>query len=92
VLDYAAKFSSVAYPVAFINEILPHLHTLEVSQDQKDYMRSILLSGQVEDHYWTDAWNLHKNDPNNTTYQTVVGLRLVQLIQYLMNLAEFQLS
>lgn len=92
VLEYAAKFASVTNPVTLIDDLLFHLHTLEVSQDQKDYLRSILLSGQVENHYWTDAWNLYANNPTNTTYQNIVGLRLVQLIKYLMNLAEFQLS
>lgn len=91
-LTYAAKYPNVAYPDQFINDLLKQLHTVEVSQDQKDYMKSILLSGQVENYYWTDAWNLYANNPNNTTYQTVVGLRLIQLFKYIMNLSEFQLS
>lgn len=91
-LHFAKKFTNVADPVKFIDDLLQYMHTLEVEQAQKDYMRSILLSGQVKDEYWTNAWNDYYNDQNNDTFQSVVGLRLIQLIKYLMNLSEFQLS
>ena len=51
-----------------------------------------LLSGQAQDHYWTDAWDDYLADPTNTMYYGIVESRLQGMYQYLMNLAEYQLS
>lgn len=93
-LKFAKLFdnATVRIPANFIDALLDFLHTVEVSQAQKDYMKSVLLSGQVADSYWTDAWDDYYGDQSNTTYQNIVGLRLISLIKYLMNLSEFQLS
>jgi hypothetical protein len=89
---FAAKFSSVSNPNDFIDDLLMFLHTLEVSQDQKDYMKSVLLYGQTQDYYWTNDWNAYVSDPNNVSKRTAVETRLKLLFKYLMNLAEYQLS
>jgi hypothetical protein len=68
------------------------MHTLNVEQSQKDYMKSVLLSGQLDDNYWTTAWNDYITDQNNTAKAQLVEVRLASLIKYLMNLSEFQLS
>ncbi len=68
------------------------MHTLNVEQSQKDYMKSVLLSGQLDDNYWTAAWNDYMTDQNNTSKSQLVEVRLASLIKYLMNLSEFQLS
>jgi hypothetical protein len=68
------------------------MHTLDVDQNQREFMKSILLSGQVNDDYWTQAWNAYLNDQNNTTKANIVSSRLSALFKYLMNLSEFQLS
>ncbi|MGB0849908.1 MAG: DUF1800 domain-containing protein [Bacteroidia bacterium] len=91
-LQYAAKFPNPEDPNKLIDDMLTHLHTLEVSQKQKDYMKTILLSGQINDSYWTDAWNSYVADPTNTSKATTVSSRLIFLVKYLMNLGEFQLS
>jgi uncharacterized protein (DUF1800 family) len=91
-LTFAEKFSRVANPSDFIDDLVQHMFTLDVSAEQKEYMRSILLSGQVQDYHWTDAWNAYINDKNDTMKQNVVGVRLIMLFKYLMNLSEFQLS
>ncbi len=91
-LQFAEKFTNVRDPELLIDDLLEYLHTIPVSQDQQDYMRSILLSGQVQNHYWTDAWDDYANDKNNTTKQNIVSVRLIALLKYLMNLSEFQLS
>ena len=91
-LEYAKKFPSPEDPNKLIDDMLIHLHTLDVNQAQRDYMKSILLSGQINDSYWTDAWNSYYSDQNDTAKATVVNTRLRFLVKYLMNLAEFQLS
>ncbi len=91
-IKYNKKLSNPGNPNDVIDDMLLHLHTLEVDQAQKDYMKSILLGGQINDSYWTNAWQNHINYPNSETKATVVSSRLAFLIKYLMNLAEFQLS
>ena len=83
---------NAADPNALINEFLQLMHTVDVDQSQRDYLKSVLLSGQINDNYWTTAWNAYLNDPANTTKANVVSSRLSALIKYLMNLSEFQLS
>jgi uncharacterized protein (DUF1800 family) len=91
-LALADKFTNPSNPNLLISESLDLLHAYEVSQGQKDYMKTILLSGQLNDQYWTDAWNDYKADPTDTTKKGVVENRLKLLYKYIFNLAEYQLS
>jgi len=75
-----------------IAEWLDHYHAMDVSQGQVDYMKTILLAGQLDDKYWTDAWDDYKADPTNTSKKNVVEGRLKLLLKYIFNLAESQLS
>ncbi|HEY0667785.1 MAG TPA: DUF1800 domain-containing protein [Sphingobacteriaceae bacterium] len=92
-------------PIAFINnlskpedpnilimDVLDLLYGNPVSQQLKDFLKSILLSGQSTDFYWTDAWQNYKNAPGNTMTKSIVTTRLQAFFKYLMNLAEYQLS
>lgn len=91
-LALAEKFSEPTDATKLIAESLEHFHALDVSQGQKDYMKSILLQGQLDDKYWTDAWNEYKAAPTDNTKKAVVENRLKLLYKYIFNLAEYQLS
>jgi uncharacterized protein (DUF1800 family) len=91
-LPFGKKLDSPQDPNQVIEELLDLMHTLDVEPAQKTYMKSILLSGQLDDEYWTDAWNAYVADQSNTSKSQVVQVRLTTLIKYLMNLSEFQLS
>ena len=91
-LHFTKKLDNASDPNLLINELLEIMHTLDVDQNQREFMKSILLSGQVNDDYWTQAWNAYLNDQNNTTKANIVSSRLSALFKYLMNLSEFQLS
>ena len=58
----------------------------------KQVKTDILLSGQANDMYWTEAWNLFLTTPGNTANTTTVRNRVRDLIKYFMNLAEYQLA
>jgi len=90
--NFAEKFDSVANPSQFIDDLLELLHTLPATAEQKAYMKTILLSGQLEDHYWSDAWNAYIADKTNESKKAVVEKRIAFLLKYLMNLGEYQLS
>ena len=54
-------------------------------------MKSILLDGQAEDYYWTDAWTAYVNNPGNEEFKAVAENRLKAAFQWLFQTGEFQL-
>lgn len=91
-IAYTSQFSKPENPNLLINDALAHLYTIEVSLETKNFLKSILLSNQVTDNYWTDAWNNYKQDPTNATRLNIVATRLKEFYKYIMNLEEYQLS
>ncbi len=76
-----------------MNDSILYLLRLPLTQASKNQLKTdILLSGQTQDHYWTDAWNAYIANPNDTTNATIVKNRLRDLYIYLMKLAEYQLA
>lgn len=89
---FTAKFSSAGDAAALIEEVLTLFHTIPVESAQKDYMKTILLAGQLDDNYWSSAWNDYQLNPTDNAKYNVVNSRLIMLYKYMMNLSEFQLS
>lgn len=79
-------------PTALIEEVSTLLFGIAPSQDSISNVRSILLSGQQEDYYWTDAWVAYQDDKENQEAKLVVRNRLVPAFTYLLQLAEAQLT
>ena len=92
VVAYTETLADATDPNLLIQEVLDRHYCFDPSQTLKDYLKSFLLSGQAQDHYWTDAWDDYLADPTNTMYYGIVESRLQGMYQYLMNLAEYQLS
>lgn len=90
---FAKQLSNPGDPNALINDSLVILYRVPVSDTNITTIKTtILLSGQVSDYYWTNAWNAYLANPtDNMAYQTVY-MRLRDLYRYFMNLAEYQLS
>ena len=79
-------------PLLLIDEVLSLLYSIDVSQTLKDYLLTILLSGQTANYYWTNAWDDYMGDPTNTSYLMIVQSRLQSFYRYIMDLSEYQLS
>jgi len=90
-IAFAAQFSNPADPNVLIDEMLALLFPMPISILKKTFLKSILLSGQFSDHYWTDAWNAYINNPTDPMAFQTVWFRLASLHKYIMNLAEYQL-
>lgn len=90
-IAYTAKFSKPEDPNVLVDEALGHLYTIDVSADVKKFLKSILLSNQVTDTYWTTAWLDYKAAPT-TAKTAIVQTRLQEFYKYIMNLEEYQLS
>lgn len=90
---FADQFGAdAADPNKLVDHSLTMLYGIGVVQARKDFIKSILLSGQAQDYYWTDIWNDYKSDPNDANKKKMVEDRLKAMYKYLMNLAEYQLS
>ncbi len=91
-LAYTAKFSKPEDPDQLINDVIAHLYTIDISAQVKIFLKSILLSNQTTNSYWTEAWTNYKLDPTNTGKINIVTSRLKEFYKYIMNLEEYQLS
>ena len=50
-----------------------------------------LLSNQIENHYWSSAWNNYVNNPTNAGFTSIVKTRLKSLLLAITQLSEYQL-
>ena len=91
-LVYTAGFAKPEDPNQLITDVIAHLYSLDVSAQVKTFLKSILLSNQTTDVYWTEAWTNYKLDPKNTAKINIVTTRLKEFYKYIMNLEEYQLS
>ena len=92
-LAYAKTLSNPGDPNALIDEFLLYQFRLSISATSKAQIKKdILLSGQAQDYYWTNAWTAYIANPNDTTNTNIVKTRLRDLLQYFMKLAEYQLA
>lgn len=92
-IAFAKTLPNPGDPNALIDDSLLYLYRIPLSVASKTQIKKdILLSGQSDDHYWTDAWSFYMANPNDNMAMTTVRNRLRSLYQYFMNLAEYQLA
>lgn len=92
-LSFAAQLPNPEDPNDLISDSLTVLFRYPVSEASKNFMKkSVLLSGQTNDYYWTTAWQNYINNPTDDMARNIVSSRLKSLYKYLMNLAEYHLS
>ncbi len=85
--------SDPANPNQLIDDLTAVMYRINISPASKAQLKKdILLSGQLNDQYWTDAWNTFISTPGNASNTTSVKNKIRDLIKYLMNLAEYQLA
>jgi hypothetical protein len=89
-----AKFicANPSDPNILIDATFASLVSTDVSATLKaNLKKQILLSGQVSDYYWTDAWNAYQASATTINFN-IVNVRLKALLKYIMNLPEYQLQ
>lgn len=92
-IAFAKKMSNPGDPNVLITDSLAILYRVPLSQTSRDIIKkNILLSGQDQDYYWTNAWNAYIANPTDTMAFQTVNTRLRDLYKYFMNLAEYQLA
>ncbi|TAE56727.1 MAG: DUF1800 domain-containing protein [Bacteroidetes bacterium] len=88
---YTASMDNPLDPNALIDEALLRATDMEVSAESRQTLKSILLSGQLSDYYWSSAWYDYTLEPSNGMKRFVVESRLKVFYKYLMQLEECQL-
>jgi uncharacterized protein (DUF1800 family) len=91
-IAFADQLANPGDPNLLINQSLEILLRYPLSESAKEFIkRSILLSGQLQDYYWTNAWDAYKVDTNNPGTKAIVLSRLKSFYKYIMNLPEYHL-
>jgi len=88
---FADQLANPGDPNLLINQSLEILLRYPLSESAKEFIkRSILLSGQAQDYYWTTAWDVYKANPTAGN-KAIVASRLRAFYKYIMNLPEYHL-
>jgi uncharacterized protein (DUF1800 family) len=91
-LTFTDRFGDNASdPNKLIEDVLTLLYRTKPSNKFKAYLKNILLSGQAQDYYWTDAWAAYKTNPTTTNLNTV-RTRLQLFYKVILNQPDFHLS
>lgn len=90
-IAFASQFDNPSNPNTLIDDTVRVLLPMEITAAQKQFLKSILLSGQANDSYWTVAWLAYQANPGNQMLAEAVWFRLASMHKYIMNLAEYQL-
>jgi uncharacterized protein (DUF1800 family) len=77
-------------PNKVVSNFIKYLLPKDLSDNQKIFMKNILLSNQVSDFYWTNAWNAYASAPTAGNEATV-RTRLDALVNYITSLEEYYL-
>lgn len=90
---FADQLDNPQDPVALVNDSLEILYRMGVSENTKAFLKDqILLQGQEQDYYWTNAWNAYKADTSNMMNRNIVLTHLREMYKYIMNLSEYHLA
>ena len=90
---FAKSLPNPGDPNALITDSITYLFRLPLTQASRDQLKKdIILGGQTNDNYWTNAWTAWIANPNDTVNANIVKTKLKDLYQYLMKLAEYQLA
>ena len=91
-IAFASQLANPGDPNLLINQSLEILLRYPLSESAKEFIkRSLLLSGQLQDFYWTNAWDAYKANPSDAGAKAIVLNRLRLLYKYIMNLPEYHL-
>jgi uncharacterized protein (DUF1800 family) len=90
---FTQTLSNPSDPVQLVTDALNILLTVPVSaNDLQLIMRTILLTNQTNNAYWTQAWQAYVASPSDMTAYSTVFTRLQALYKYIMDLPEYHLS
>lgn len=91
VLKFTASIDNPMDPNSLIDEFSKILFPQPITQEQKDYLKEILLPG-LPDYEWAIEYGDHLAEPDNQALRIAVESKLRNLINAMLSLSEFYLS
>jgi hypothetical protein len=91
-LTFISTLDQPGDPTQMLQELTQLFHGTPLEPNEIEELKTILLSGQRADHYWTDAWNAYINEPGNQEYRLTVETRVKSMFQRMFQRGEFQLT
>jgi len=89
-LLFTKNFNNAGDPDLLVDYYATTLLGIDISIDEHNSLKSILLSGQTTNAYWTSAWDAYIANPN-TANTNIVKTRLSSFLTTLLRLPEHQL-
>ncbi len=74
-----------------IDHCVELLYAVRISDAAKNKLKSILLSGQVANHYWADAWQKYIATPTDEEAKNIVETRLRAFFKRMTNMVQYQM-
>jgi uncharacterized protein (DUF1800 family) len=90
ILGFTQSFPNAGDPDLLVDYFVEMLMGITVSATKKAAYKSILLSGQSTNYYWTQAWTDYLTNPTTANINTV-KTRLTTLVTEILRMAEHQL-
>ena len=90
VLNFVSTLNNLLEPIDLIDEISFILYPNPIVQEQKDFLKEILIPG-LPDFEWTVEYGQYLSDPGNTNLANGVAERLRNLIEAMLSMPEFYL-
>lgn len=91
VLRLVETLSDPFDPVLLIEELAEMLYPQQLSPNQLEYLKDILLPG-LPDYEWTIEYNDYRNNPDDINLAQAVESKLRNLIRAMLNMPEYHLS
>jgi len=91
VLKFTEELDSPEDPSELIVEVTRLGLGIDITDAARAFLKGILLSGQANESYWTEAWSDYINDPTDPDKKGIVENRLKVFYQNMFHLAESQM-
>ncbi len=92
-IKFCQQFDHPEDPNQVIANFCSYLLPQPLTADQTAFLKqSILLTGQINDAYWTSAWLNYMANTGDAIAEGTVRGRLDQLMNYITSMEEYQLS
>ncbi|MDA0194583.1 MAG: DUF1800 domain-containing protein [Bacteroidetes bacterium] len=91
IIGFVYKLDDPSNPSELLKESATLLLGLDLSDTVMNNLKSVLLSGQLNDAYWTTAWNDFKASPSDPNKKSIVQSRLQATFKQMLQLGEYHL-
>ena len=78
-------------PNALIDEVFRLFYGIGIDPLVEQQFKDILLDGQAQDYYWSEAWADYAENPGNAMAYAVVETRLQAFYRAIFQLEEYQI-